>query len=227
MLLQHLLATVLLFSHNADNVVFGAVHTFFTSGFVSPIIYALQFNDHEKQVKLLHKINGSGGHPWIAFSSDKKVLYGGAPGGWSSYKINSDYSLTHGRSVKLQGVCVSSSTSSRGTTWVVADPRPPHFVYGSPFTNCANVISINQNGLLDSVVQNITYPRASGIHGMAFDPEGTMLYSADTKAHGIWAHAIDRPSGLLRNISFTPLPGTGPRHVTAHPNGRWLYAVCE
>ena len=84
-------------------------------------------------------------------------------------------------------------------------------------------------GALDGgVVQNFTYERGSGVHGVAFSPGSRFLYSADTSGNALWTHAINR-NGAVEFVSrLAAVPNTAhPRHIVAHPGGRFLYAVHE
>lgn len=90
---------------------------------------------------------------------------------------------------------------------------------------------------MNGVVQNFTYDPTSGVHGTAFsaNPAGSssgfLLYSADDSGNALWAHRLDPEQGgrvaeLVAHLPAEP-EGANPRHVAAHPAGRYLYAVYE
>jgi len=91
------------------------------------------------------------------------------------------------------------------------------------------VLSVLSNGTLSSVAQNYTYLTNSGVHGLAFSPNGAFLYSADDGANSVWTHSVDSTTGALTYIDRAAAAATGadPRHTTVHPAGGYLYVVYE
>lgn len=65
-------------------------------------------------------------------------------------------------------------------------------------------------------------------HGVAFDPGGRFVATADLGIDQVAIFAIDRGAGRLRPVAeAATAPGAGPRHVAFHPNGTFLYAINE
>ncbi|KAK8063223.1 hypothetical protein PG996_007875 [Apiospora saccharicola] len=113
-------------------------------------------------------------------------------------------------------------------------------------------------GVLEEVVQSWRYDEryASGrIAGMALDPRGFSIYSADLDGEALWAHSVS-PDGTGRYDLLSPPPPEEqqnqdqdrnqqtrkqkqekvqgglatpqrPRHLVVHPSGRVLYVVTE
>ena len=159
-------------------------------------------------------------------------MYGTAfnanPPGFISYTLKSSTTIQRNAIVHAGGDCNGSAI------YVAADPRPPHAVYGTFFwreAGCGAVMSVDPaiGELNGRVVQNFTYERESGVHGVAFSPDSRFLYSADTSANALWTHAISRADWSVKLVSrLTAVPDTAhPRHIVAHPGGRFLYAVHE
>jgi 6-phosphogluconolactonase len=73
--------------------------------------------------------------------------------------------------------------------------------------------------------QNVPHP-----HAVAIDATRHFLVSADLGADRIFVHRFYEDSRALTEadppFEATP-PGSGPRHLTFHPNGRFLYLVTE
>ena len=78
------------------------------------------------------------------------------------------------------------------------------------------------------MTQSWKYVNTSAIHGLAFSPEEKLLYSADLSADKIWTHAIGE-DGLVSLVDRYDLPKAGmhPRHLAAHPNGKYVYVLME
>jgi carboxy-cis,cis-muconate cyclase len=87
-------------------------------------------------------------------------------------------------------------------------------------------MSVNDHGVITKTMQNYTYTPGSSLHGLAFHPLGTYMYSADMHNHKLWTHAIDRATGKLTYVANETSHGE-PRHVNVHPNGEFAYAVLE
>lgn len=67
-------------------------------------------------------------------------------------------------------------------------------------------------------------------HSAAFAPDGRFLLVNDLGLDRISVYKVDSATGSLTPNEppfWTARPGTGPRHIAFHPNGRWLYSVNE
>lgn len=169
--------------------------------------------------------------------------------------------LTFRTSVAAAGACLN-----RTAAFVL-----PHPLFARVYTAswpgaeaCAMALSTTttpadgsgKGGVLEEVVQSWHYDNkyASGrIAGLALDPEGMTIYSADLDGEALWAHAIS-PDGTGRVVGLRGrydllqpseqqghdqdqqgrqgeraelVPPQGPRHLVVHPNGRVLYVVME
>ncbi|KAE8444559.1 hypothetical protein EG329_014483 [Mollisiaceae sp. DMI_Dod_QoI] len=78
------------------------------------------------------------------------------------------------------------------------------------------------------MTQSWKYAAKSGTHGLAFGPNDEVLYSADLSGDAVWTHKV-HSSGSVEAVSSYPMPETGmhPRHLIAHPSGRYIYVVME
>jgi 6-phosphogluconolactonase len=64
-------------------------------------------------------------------------------------------------------------------------------------------------------------------HGVAFDPSGRFLCVADLGTDHVELYRINDVGELETADRWQAAPGAGPRHLTFHPNGRFLYAINE
>jgi 6-phosphogluconolactonase (cycloisomerase 2 family) len=66
-------------------------------------------------------------------------------------------------------------------------------------------------------------------HMIAADPSNKFVLNTDLGQDRIYIYRLDAATGKLTpNDAPVSLPsGDGPRHFVFHPNGRWLYLVCE
>ncbi|MFE0593684.1 lactonase family protein [Micromonospora echinospora] len=66
-------------------------------------------------------------------------------------------------------------------------------------------------------------------HMVSPDPDGGPLYVVDLGADAVYRYDLDAATGRLtpRTPETRTRPGTGPRHLTRHPDGRRVYLVGE
>ncbi|KAL1640068.1 hypothetical protein SLS58_007335 [Diplodia intermedia] len=202
------------------------VHHLFVGTFSGNNLYAVEFDDQALTLNLAANISAHAPHAWIAFSHDKRALYAVEDGGWTSYSVDNATSLTHTNTLPLSGNCTSERS-----IYVVGASYPPYVVYGDPFGDCANVLSVDAaTGALAGVAQNVSYTTGtSGVHGLALSPDGRFVYSADDSGNAVWTHSVDPTTGLLTEVESmaAPVEGANPRHAAVHPNGDYLWVVLE
>lgn len=203
------------------------VHRLFVGTFGNAVLYTLEFDDSAETLTLVKNNTASQSHSWISFDYNKQNVYGVAGSAVASYSILNDTSLRFDTSVATGGNC-----STVNEIFVTAAPESPYSVYATPFggdAQCGTVVGVLENGTLSEVVQNYTYLTTSGVHGLAFSPNQTYLYSADDSANSVWTHTVDSSTGELTYVSRLAGPYTGadPRHATVHPDGQYLYVIFE
>lgn len=68
-------------------------------------------------------------------------------------------------------------------------------------------------------------------HHIAPDPQNKFILSVDLGADKVLAYRLDSNSGTLTPnepaAAYISKPGTGPRHLAFHPNGRYAYVINE
>ena len=67
-------------------------------------------------------------------------------------------------------------------------------------------------------------------HSIIVDPTNRFVLTADLGLDRLFVYRFDAATGTLtpNDPPFATIaPGSGPRHVTFHPNGRWVYLVSE
>jgi 6-phosphogluconolactonase (cycloisomerase 2 family) len=101
-----------------------------------------------------------------------------------------------------------------------------------------SVFPIRPDGALLPYVQNFRHTGHSidparqdrpHVHSVVFSPDNRTLYAQDLGEDSIsiyeFSSAMDRPLRSVEKIPTTP--GSGPRHLTFHPNGRYAYLIEE
>lgn len=144
-------------------------------------------------------------------------------GYFQGYTIGDDLSLTYVNNVSLSSDCPNAN-------YISVSSASPYTVFGTPYsTGCSSLaISVDDTGALQSLMANATYDSGSGVHGSDVSPDGDFFYSADDMGNGVWVHAVDETAGTVEEIQHLDAEdGSDPRHLTVHPNGKWVYVVYE
>lgn len=105
-------------------------------------------------------------------------------------------------------------------------------MYGNPFYKHAshgNIFAVDDRGGLLHNIQDYEYQENAGVHGMAFDPSESVLYSADMGSNKLWTHSKANEDGTLQLLGSIPAPDPGdhPRWVEVHRGGKYLYLLME
>ncbi|KAG8162897.1 hypothetical protein KVR01_007375 [Diaporthe batatas] len=202
-----------------------ASHTLFAGFFTGTNLVRLEFDDSTNALTLVENITapGTSSQKWIALDSRKKNLYVATTGYLQSYTIEDDLSLTYTSNVSLSSNCTNAN-------YISVSSVSPYTVFGVPFsTGCSSLaISVDDSGALKSLMATVDYDPGSGAHGSDISPDGDFFYSADYTGSGVWTHAVDETAGTVEEIQHLYTEdGSEPRHMTIHPNGKWVYVVYE
>ena len=65
-------------------------------------------------------------------------------------------------------------------------------------------------------------------HSASFSPDDRFAFSADLGVDLIYIYGFDAKRGTLTTVGYGHVtPGSGPRHLAFHPNGKLVYAIDE
>jgi 6-phosphogluconolactonase (cycloisomerase 2 family) len=128
-----------------------------------------------------------------------------------------------------------------GTTHLHLDVPSMTLVAANFGGSTVSTIPIRTNGALGEV-SSVLVEHGSGPmkrqsyshpHGVVVDPTGNFVLVPDLGADRIFVHRFDRTGRALRydrpdeQLDYIAAPGSGPRHVLFHPNGRIMFALTE
>lgn len=167
---------------------------------------------------------------FLASSPDGKFLYAADQAGVGAFAVRPDGSLT-----LLNNV--SSGGSGACHLWVDATGRDVLVAnYGSGNVAC---IQTNPGGSLGKQTSSIQFAGSGPdpkrqqkpfAHSIYTDPANRVAYSCDLGSDNIWVMNFDAGKGML-TLAEPPAvrvpPGSGPRHLALHPNGKFAYSVNE
>ncbi|XXH04502.1 hypothetical protein Hte_010918 [Hypoxylon texense] len=208
-----------------------AKHQLIIGTFSTNFLYTAEYDDTTQSLELVKKTPTNAASSWISLSHDKKNLYGtdwnAEKPSFVSYSVKDASTIDY--EVRLDG---SSDCTGEKSIFVGANPKAPYAVYGNYFygnAKCGTVMSVHDNGTLNSVIQGFEYGDGSAVHGLSFSSDSQYLYSADDGGNSLWVHQINQDDGTLKYLSQMTWPqdGADPRHVVTHPGGGYVYTVLE
>ena len=101
------------------------------------------------------------------------------------------------------------------------------------------VLPVKSNGILDSAKQVIQHEGSSVVEGRQDDPhvhatflshDNKYLYVPDLGIDKLMIYKFDNKTGKLSEANMPFMiaePGSGPRHIDLHPNGKYAYLMQE
>jgi len=170
---------------------------------------------------------------FLALHPEGKYLYAantGTPGGVSAFAIEpatGDLTFLNDR-----------PSPARGPSHVSVD-RTGHFVFDANYgAGHIRAHALNADGSLGAQTAFIqheghsVHPRQTAPHAhcLRIDPSNHFALVADLGLDQVFVYRLDAATGTLapNDPPFAELaPGAGPRHLTWHPNGRFVYVVNE
>ena len=171
----------------------------------------------------------------FTLSADHKRLYmcnTGTPGGVSAFAVEDPQS----GALRLLNY---KESKGRGPSYVSVD-KTGHYVldanYGGGYVEVLSLVADGSLGEQTAFVQHegsSVHPQRQNkayAHWFRTDPSNKFGLVADLGLDKIMVYRFDAKTGKLtpNEPAFTKVnPGSGPRHMAFHPNGKWLYAVQE
>jgi 6-phosphogluconolactonase len=129
------------------------------------------------------------------------------------------------------------STGGAIPAQLAVDPTGRFVVIGNYIGANYTLLPIAADGRIMPVVDTVTNTgsgpqkdrqEAPHPHATEFDPAGRYIATADLGIDKIQVFRIDAGARKLEPVSEAAVaPGSGPRHVAFHPNGRYLYVINE
>jgi len=118
----------------------------------------------------------------------------------------------------------------------ISTDRKARFVVTANYSGgTLTVFPLNADGTLKPSSQQFEYPsdKASHIHSAVFSPDDKYLFVADLGKDKLFKYEVNPEKGsdqfLLKGKpeAYIVQPGSGPRHFTFHPTGKFAYLLNE
>jgi 6-phosphogluconolactonase len=132
------------------------------------------------------------------------------------------------------------SAGGDGPCYVNTDQDGKYVIVGNYAGGSFSVLPVKDDGKLDAPVQTIEHTGSGAnkerqekphVHCVVFSPDYQFLYVSDLGIDQIAIYTYkqgDVQPLVPASPGFAPLaPGSGPRHLVFHPNGKWVYLIHE
>lgn len=134
----------------------------------------------------------------------------------------------------------SQKSGGENPVYVSVHKSGKWLVNGNYTEGSVSVYPISENGTINPAVQNFQFLEGSinkgrqdraHIHSAVFSPDFNHIFFADLGADKIRAYKFDSEKNQPLQMSSQPYIktslGSGPRHFTFHPNGKFAYCIEE
>ncbi|NEU10037.1 lactonase family protein [Flavihumibacter sp. R14] len=202
-------------------------------------LYVYEFNPESGELSYKAKAAGITNPSYLAITKDQKFVYAvnetgrNNPGGVSSFKFDS-------KSGDLQFL---NKVKSMGDDpcYISVDKKGKHIFVANYSGGNLSAFGIQPNGSLYDAMQVIQYNGSGAdksrqekphVHCTIISPDNKYLFAVDLGTDKVNSYKIrngNYPNILQENQTpFTGVaPGSGPRHLTFHPNGKVAYLIHE
>lgn len=184
------------------------------------MIQVFELDVESGRLELQQELATGGIASFMARSADGRTLYVAdeGKGRVTSYRIAADGKLALSNSAPCAGHPVYV-TLDRAQSVLVAC----YFEEGQ-----TEVFALSGDGSIGA--SSCVVPSGRESHCAAFDPSCRFLFVTTRGAGWVAQYRFDAASRTLapnEPARVIELPGSGPRHLTFHPNGRFAYLACE
>lgn len=177
---------------------------------------------------------------YLAFSKDKNYLY--------AVVENSEYKGEYGGAVAAFSIASGTrelkfinyqSTKGKHPCHLCVDSDNKYLFAANYSEGSFSVFPISEDGGLKPCLHSIKH-QGSGpnkqrqesphVHFVTLTPEENRLCVIDLGIDSIVVYDFDRYTGTVcynKELTVSLKPGSGPRHLVFHPNGRFVYVVTE
>jgi len=198
-------------------------------------IYMYQFNSTTGGLTPVSIAKGFTNPSFLSISNDHRFLY--ALGGMKGDSVRAfaiDQPSHHLRFLNAQSIA-----PGYGAAHLQVDATGQWLITGNYGSGGITVLPVLPNGTIGAAVQNIQLQGKSidslrqtqpHVHSINLSPDNTFVFVPDLGTDKIMTYTLNLQTGQLDAAEqpYTSVtPGSGPRHFTFHPNGKFAYVIQE
>jgi 6-phosphogluconolactonase len=203
-------------------------------------IYVYKFNSDDGSFKEVSHVKTSN-PSFVTVSPDEKYVYAiheearnGKGGEISAYLFDKENGT-----LTLINRQPTEATEGDHPCYVEIDKTGKWVFAGNYSSGSLSVLPVNADGSLGAPATHITHTGSGPnkdrqekphVHCTKISPDNKWLYVPDLGIDKVMIYAFDETTGKLTpgTQPFAPSqPGAGPRHITFHPNGKYVYLIEE
>lgn len=200
-------------------------------------IYVYTFNTETGAFKHVSTAKGVDNPSYLVIAPDKKHIYSVNEVGTERTGSVSAFELDHSTG-QLQFLN-KQPAGGEGPCYVNTDKDGSHVLVGNYASGSLSVLPVQPDGSVGPPQQTLQHTGSSvnknrqekpHVHCVEFSPDYQYLFVPDLGIDkvGIYKYTQEAPPLREANPPYAALPpGSGPRHITFHPNGKWAYLVHE
>jgi len=212
-----------------------------SNGNLSHSIYLCELDTDLKAFVVVDSFSGVQGSSYLDFSPEQKYLFAINQERWNQgtvYSTVSSFSVEAGTQVlKL----INSQSSQGSGICHIHCSKAGDYIFAANYgSGHATALPVNENGEI-APASSVVIGEGSGLierrqegphaHQVMLDPGQNFLLVPDLGTDKVMIYAFDKESGVLTPNPAQPYfslpPGSGPRHLAFHPDGKSLYIVNE
>lgn len=209
----------------------------YTSGGNSEGIYVYEFDSKTGAVKLKSTVTGIVNPSYLTINKAGNKVYSVSEAGKGKGMINAFHFDKSSGELKFID---SVSSGGDGPCYVEVDETDKFVFSGNYSGGSLAAIRVNDDGTLNPDVQSIQHEGSSvhknqnkpHVHCVVLSPDNKHLLVADLGTDKVYSYDFDKnkdnaPLAASSPARVSAKPGAGPRHLTFHPNGKFVYVVNE
>lgn len=203
-------------------------------------IHAFRFDESKGTLTPLHRTTEIQNPFFLAISPDKRFLYAidAEKFGGAEDEFVAAFAI-EGRTGQLKRL---NHRSARGTAscYLDVDATGAVVVVANYSSGSVASLPVGKDGLLGEAVSFVQHAGAGAdparqkgpnAHSIVISPDNRFALAADLGIDKILVYRLDATTGKLTPNEGQPFaklsPGSGPRHLTFHPNGKLVYVINE
>ncbi|HMU46987.1 MAG TPA: lactonase family protein [Chitinophagaceae bacterium] len=201
-------------------------------------VYVYRFNSTNGNATEISHVKTSN-PSFLAISPDEKLVYAVHEDADNNGKGGEVASFSFDKSKGMLTFINKQSSGGDHPCYVAVDKTGKWVFAGNYTSGSLSMLKANKDGHLDpasTVIQHEGYSvnserqNSPHVHCTVLSPDNKYLYVADLGIDKIMTYAFNAKKGTLSNSRAGYImtePGSGPRHIAIHPNGRFVYLIEE
>lgn len=196
-------------------------------------IYVFEFNSGTGEVKAVSVTSGLKNPSFFTVSPDGKNIYAVA----ENDPEGSVYALQFNSATGQLKLINEQSSGGAHPCYIDIDHSGKTLVLANYTGASISVLPINGNKSVGELLQNIPQTGSSinqerqtspHPHSAVFSPKSNYVFVPDLGQDKIIQYQLEKATGTLKEVGFVKAePGSGPRHLTFHPNQKFAFVINE